>query len=228
MTSPSARRDGTDGAVRVARSVLLAATTLGFSAAAHTMAGGALPSTVGLVLLGSLTLVVTSVLGRWQLSAWTLVPVLLGLQSALHLGFQALGVPEDGTGPAAGGRDLPGHSAHHGELDLSAAAAAWSADPEVFTLGPSASAHTHGHVAMLLAHLGAVVAVTVLAVGADRALGRTVGRVVRLFLGPVRPLPVRVPLVRRAWTDADTMPRATLWSTPVRPRRGPPPVLGAV
>lgn len=222
MTTPRTARDGADGAVRVARAVLLAAVTVGFSAGAHVMAGGAPPSATGLVLAGSVVLAATSLLGRRRLHPATLVPVLLALQSALHLGFQALARPTALAATSSGGGGA-GHAGHHGQHDPVPA-------PELL-LGdtvPAAAAHAHGHVAMLLAHVAAIVAITVLAVGADRALGRTVDRVVRLFLAPVPTVPVRAALVGPTWTDVDALSRDTVWSTPTRPRRGPPPVLGAV
>jgi hypothetical protein len=219
-------RDGADGAVRVVRALLLAAVALAFSAGAHTAAGGGLPSGVAVLLLGSLTLAITSLLSRRRLSPWTLVPVLIGLQSTLHLAFQAMATPS-GTASAATspGTGASGHEhGHHGHHDLSSLAEPTAGGATTLPWAPT----PHEHPAMILAHVTAVVVITVLAVGADRALGRTVGRVARLFGAPARPIVATDGLGVVVPPEVEAAPRTTLWMVAARPHRGPPPVLGAV
>ncbi|SDR85442.1 hypothetical protein SAMN04489860_0223 [Paraoerskovia marina] len=214
MNSPAARRSA-DQAVRVARAVVVASTTFAFAAAAHTAAGGTLPSGLGTATLASIALMVAAAVGRRPLAPVTLVPVLVTLQAVLHLGFMTLA----GHGASTGGTpESGGHAAHDPALAVELVSGLASAAEA----GAHGGAHTHP--AMLGAHLLAVVVTTVLAVGSDRALLRIAARLSGLVQilagttvvdgrrrarrprdvdGPGRPFDLTVLLVRR-------------------PRRGPP------
>jgi hypothetical protein len=220
--TPHGDRTDRERPLRVVRAVVLAAVTVACSAAVHTAAGGGLPDAVGVALLGALTLVVTGVLGRWRLTPWTLVPVLGALQVGLHHGFQALSASR-AVAPSAATQlaHHAGHEAGHGEPGLLVAAELAAA------ARPDLVAHAAGHLqpGMLAAHALAVVAITVLAVGSDRALARTVRRFTATLVvlaragvprrAPARPV-VPVGLVASPLTPA--LARAL-------PRRGPPAAL---
>jgi len=203
-----------DAALRVVRAVVLAATTLGCAVAAHGVAGGSVPGAAGLMLLGALTLAVTTVLGRWRLNPWTLAPTLAGLQVVLHTGFGW--TAGTATAPPAAVQGV--HAAHHGHQAIAGTAPLSTSA----ALAPAMEHHVHQHPAMIAAHVLAVVVTTALAVGTERAMARTARQVVVVLrhllqsIPPVgsRPRPV-VPVVRVRLL----VTRALLSA---RPHRGPP------
>ncbi|PFG43690.1 hypothetical protein ATJ88_2396 [Isoptericola jiangsuensis] len=204
--------------LRVVRAVLLAAVTVACSAAAHTAAGGGLPDAAGIVLLAGVTLVVTSLLARWRLRPSTLAPVLAGLQVVLHHGLQLL-APSRVVAPSAAAQLARGgrHADHRAEALAEVVAAV---QPDV-----AAHAGAHLHPAMLAAHAAAVVVITTLAVGADRALARTVGRfraVVTTLLTGLPPVREPARPVVAAGHVVLPVPRR---SPVLRARRGPPVLL---
>ncbi len=133
--------------MRVVRATLTAGTVLALAAAAHRLGGGMLPPLAVLVALGSLVLLITTFLSRWNLSLAALLPILGAAEYALH---HALGLL------SASGQVLP----------ASRMPDAMSAS----TLHDAIGTPMHGMpVSMTAAHVAATVATAIVLVGGDRA-----------------------------------------------------------
>lgn len=141
--------------VRVVRATMTAATVLALAAGAHRLGGGTLPPLAVLAALGSLVLLVTTVLSRWHLSFTVLLPVLGAAQYALHHALGALAVPGDTSVPALGM-----HAAMSG-----------GGLPSAATPGMGTMAGMAGPMplSMTLAHAAATVVAALVLVGGDRA-----------------------------------------------------------
>jgi hypothetical protein len=205
----TAVRVTTGSAVRVARAVVTSAAVLSLAAGAHAMGGGNLPAGNVVVALGSFVLLAVTVLSRWHLRLWTLVPALGGIQLALHGALSFL----------APGNLSAVADATYGHAHGAGVAMGFAATSDV-------SAHVHGasfSPSMLLAHAGASVITAVVLVGADQA-----ARCALHWLQSVLPL-IRTAAVGVVVKPARTRPaeftevvRPVLGLVRSHPRRGPP------
>ncbi len=203
MTSPAT------GGLRLLRAGLLATACVSVALAAHTSAGGHAPDAVALLTatvgVGCAALLVT---GR-RLGPHTTVVGLVGGQAALHLWF-ALTSGQDCA--------VTGAFTHaHGVASRCAPLA--GVPPERAATPGAASA-----VAMLLAHLGAVVLLGLLLAHGDALLWRLAGLLPRPVPAPPSPVvrtPWRLAAVGRRLTPAGRHAE-TAW-----PRRGPPRAVAA-
>jgi len=209
--------------MRAARAVVTSAVVAALAAAAHTAGGGQLPSVPVLAALGALVLLTVMVLARWQLRLWTLLPVLAGLQAALHgaLSFLAPGTASAVVNPAwthahgaaqapfalvSSSPMLPGH-------EMAAMPVMSAAMPVMSAAMP----------AMLLAHAAATVVTALVLVGADDAARRTA-----CWLRAILPLivsPAVGPIAAVARVVVAEAPGFVLIARGLvasRPRRGPP------
>jgi hypothetical protein len=153
--SPAARPDAPGAhALVVARTLLVAVTSLVLAAGAHALCGGGLPGGLGLVGVGAAAALTGALCARARLRAAVTVPALLALQLVAHAGHLAHSGPAGaGATPTTGGGLVVGHGAHvHGLLT-----------------GLTGSPLDH---AMLAAHLAATLAVAVLLVVGDAAAVR--------------------------------------------------------
>ncbi|WP_265521540.1 hypothetical protein [Oerskovia flava] len=192
-------------AAHLLRTVLLSTTTLGVAATAHATGGGELPTGLGLLALGSLTVAVSSAAARARARVLVLVPLLALLQLVLHHGFSILAAPPAGT-------SLPGVMTHHGTTALAGAATG------------SVAHTTHGVGApMLAAHAAAVLLTAVALVASERAAGFALA--VWSWLLPALTDVFRPSTPARARTTPTGPVRTTALARLVRtaaPRRGPP------
>ena len=133
--------------VRAVRATLTAGTVLALAAGAHRLGGGTLPPPTVLVALGSIVLLVTTFLSRWNLSLAALLPLLGAAEYALH---RALGIL------ATSGQPLPARGMH----EAMSAIALPDATGTPMTAMP---------VSMTAAHVAATVATAIVLVGGDRA-----------------------------------------------------------
>jgi hypothetical protein len=133
--------------VRVVRATLTAGTVLALAAGAHRLGGGMLPPPAALVAVGSVVLLVTTFLSRWNLSLAALLPVLGAAEYALHHVLGLLSVS---------GQALPARGMH----DAMSAIAFQDATGTPMN-GMTAS--------MTAAHVAATVATAIVLVGGDRA-----------------------------------------------------------
>lgn len=204
--------EGRGGALRVARAVTVAGTSLAVTAAAHAAAGGRLPDTVGVALLGAVALLAGAAVAGRRLRAVTLVPVLGALQVVLHAGFGFFST----AGTVVPGAVVSGPHAGHGAGHQVALDAA---------VGAAHAPHTSA--GMVAAHVVAVALVAALMLGADagaHAVVRTLSRVAPLLRRPG----TLVLTPARVLVDAvgAVLPRALLVVRDAR-RRGPPRALPA-
>ena len=202
--------------MRAARTAATAAVVASLAAGAHAAGGGHLPSVTVLAALGSLVVLAVTVLARWHLRLWTLLPVLAGLQAALHgaLSFLAPGTSSAVMNPmwthahgaaqapfalVSSGHVLPGH--------------------EMATLPAMGAAMP----AMLLAHAAATVVTALVLVGADDAARRTacwLRAILPLIVSPaVGPIAAVARVVLAEAPGFVLIARGLVAS---RPRRGPP------
>ncbi|MFI2102422.1 hypothetical protein ACH436_03965 [Isoptericola sp. NPDC019693] len=206
--------------VRRVRELLVAGTTLSIAAAAHLLAGGALP---GAPLAWFVVLALTAPFAVWtarrRLTLRRLLPAMVALQLVQHTGLSVLGAagpaaPHAGGSPAA----LDGHALH-------------ALGPG--SLPPATGLHLH-HADdaattswMLVAHAAAVLLTALLIAAGDRAAVNVAGHlrhVAVLVLSAGVPLVVRerTVVVRPAWRPR---PARALRRTPPR---GPPSPVGAL
>ena len=152
--------------MRAARAVVTSAVVAALAAAAHTAGGGQLPSVPVLAALGALVLLTVTVLARWQLRLWTLLPVLAGLQAALHgaLSFLAPGTASAVVNPAW----THAHGAAQAPFAL-VSSSPMLPGHEMAAMPVMSAAMP----AMLLAHAAATVVTALVLVGADDAARRT-------------------------------------------------------
>lgn len=132
-----------------ARALAISATVLATGAGAHVLAGGLLPSMLGLAAIGALTLALASGLARVVPRLRVLGPIMIVLQYCLHHALMSLGT---------GGASSAGAHVHH-------------ADPgAVFAATAAAGSHAHDtSVTMLLAHAGAALVAAALITRSDAA-----------------------------------------------------------
>jgi hypothetical protein len=202
--------------MRAARAVVTSAVVAALAAAAHTAGGGQLPSVPVLAALGALVLLTVTVLARWQLRLWTLLPVLAGLQAALHgaLSFLAPGTASAVVNPAW----THAHGAAQAPFAL-VSSSPMLPGHEMAAMPVMSAAMP----AMLLAHAAATVVTALVLVGADDAARRTV-----CWLRAVLPLivsPSVAPIAAVARAVAAQAPGFVLIARGLvasRPRRGPP------
>lgn len=192
------------------RAVLLASTTFSFAAVAHAWGGDHLPSGLGLLVLGALTVAASSAAARFRAHAWWLLAFLGLLQLVLHHGFMIF------TPATAHGSPVleAGTTMHHGAVDPVLVAAAADVAHAGHTVGPG----------MLVAHVGAVVVTALVMAAAERAAGLAWSVWTFLLpglLGLFRP--VVLPRPRPSWASAAPEPAAlSRLMGSVAPRRGPP------
>ena len=204
--------------LRRVRELLVAGTTLSIAAAAHLLAGGALPgSPLAWIVVVALTAPLAVWTARRRLTLRRLLPAMVALQLVQHSALELLGTTGT-TGTAA--LRLAGHAGH----DLGPG-----------SLSPATGAASHLHHAgdggtatwMLAAHAAAVLVTALLLAAGDRAAQNVLTHlrhVAVLVQGPpALPVPRRAAVVTgRTWRprpgDAGRRP----------PVRGPPPLLAAL
>lgn len=209
--------------VRRARELLVAGTTLAIAAAAHLLAGGALPTSVapwGLPV--ALTLPVAVWTARRRLTLRRLLPSMAVLQLVQHSALWLMAAGGAGTGSAtapAVGAD----TAHAGHLAMGPGSLA---PPVAAVVGHGH--HGHGSSSlMLFAHAVAVVLTAVLIATGDRAAAflvvwlAAVALLVRTGARPVIGLRTLTP------RTASWVPRTWLYRSGLR-LRGPPRALAHV
>ncbi|MFE5339133.1 hypothetical protein [Isoptericola sp. NPDC056578] len=215
--------------VRRARELLVAGTTLSIAAAAHLLAGGALP---GAPLAWLVVVALTAPLAVWtarrRLTLPRLLPAMVALQLVQHTTLSVLGAAGTGASPATLLTTLPstpgaapdGHALH-------------ALGPG--SLGPATGGGLHLHHAddpgttswMLAAHAAAVLLTALLLAAGDRAAVNVAGQlrlVAVLVLGPAAPPVVREPAVVVGRTWHPLRARAVRRTPP----RGPPLLPGAL
>jgi len=215
--------------VRRVRELLVAGTTLSIAAAAHLLAGGALP---GAPLAWLVVVALTAPLAVWtarrRLTLPRLLPAMVALQLVQHTTLSVLGAAGTGTAPST---------------PTSTLASTLDAAPDghaLHALGPGALAPAtggglHVHPAddpgttswMLAAHAAAVLLTALLLAAGDRAAVNVAGQlrlVAVLVLGPAAPPVVREPAVVVGRTWHPHRARAVRRTPP----RGPPLLPGAL
>ncbi|PJI93599.1 hypothetical protein [Luteimicrobium subarcticum] len=220
--------DATLRLLRGTRTGLVASTSFALAAGAHLGAGGRVPSGLGLGALLTLTLVVAVGLARGPLRAAVVVPVVGGLQVALHHGFEWFTAVPAGasvsSGMATGMSGAPSATGH----PFGGVAGADGATHAALAAATPTMASMHSS-SMLAVHVVATLATTVLLVVGDRAARRTV-----LWWTAV--LPVVLAVVAGRFRDRVRVPLAAVAVVPVRlalvlgggpGRRGPPVLRGA-
>ena len=228
--------DADAGAVlRVLRSALLAAATLGVAVWAHRSANGNLPGAAGLVVIWlAATAAVAPFLGRPASYRRVLGLVLFG-QFGLHLVLSVAA----GHGPRPAPTPASLYYAEHSMLAepaTGASAAVGQADELTSGLGGLLAELTSADgLTMMAAHVGASVVLGLWLATGERLLWfalrriayaarRRLTAVARALRCALRPLPT--PLCRPiVWLDADTGPQLIDWLL-ISPRRGPPRVVG--
>ena len=224
--------------MRGARVVVTSAVVASLAAGAHAAGGGRLPSLTLLAALGSLVLLAVAVLSRWHLRLSTLLPVLAGIQAALHgaLSFLAPGATSAVVNPAwAHGY---AHDAVVNGAVVNGAVAPAAQAPFALVMS-SPLAHDHAAAAlpgmfaampaMLVLHAVATVVTALVLVGADGAARRTacwLRAVLPLIASPtVGPVAaVRRVVIAEAAPGFVLIARGLVTS---RPHRGPPLALAA-
>lgn len=219
--------------MRGARVVVTSAVVASLAAGAHAAGGGHLPSLTLLAALGSLVLLAVAVLSRWHLRLSTLLPVLAGIQAALHgaLSFLAPGATSAVVNPAWA------HGYAHDAVVNGAVAHAAQAPFALVMSSPLAHDHAAAALpgmfatmpAMLVLHAVATVVTALVLVGADGAARRTAcwsRAVLPLIASPtVGPVAaVRRVVVAEAAPGFVLIARGLVTS---RPHRGPPLALAA-
>lgn len=219
--------------MRGARVVVTSAVVASLAAGAHAAGGGHLPSLTLLAALGSLVLLAVAVLSRWHLRLSTLLPVLAGIQAALHgaLSFLAPGATSAVVNPAWA------HGYAHDAVVNGAVAPAAQAPFALVMSSPLAHDHAAAALpgmfaampAMLVLHAVATVVTALVLVGADGAARRTacwLRAVLPLIASPtVGPVAaVRRVVVAEAAPGFVLIARGLVTS---RPHRGPPLALAA-
>ncbi|RPF21066.1 hypothetical protein [Myceligenerans xiligouense] len=202
--------------MRVVRTLLLASTSLGLAALAHSLGGGELPGPGTMAVLAILTVSASCVVARARPRVWILAPFLGALQLFLH---QALA-----WSAAAGAAAAPGtvHSLGHAGHHAGAAAAPAAAHAGL--------AVTHGHLTsprMAALHVAAILATAFLMAageGTARVALQVFGHVLVTLSAPPVPAPTR-PTPHPRPVAAPT-PLSVLVAT-ATPRRGPPAPLTA-
>jgi len=219
-------------ALVVARTLLVAVTSLVLAAGAHAVCGGGLPGGFGLATVAAAAALTGALCARARLRAVVTVPALLALQLVAHAAFSVLSAagPTTSLAPARSLASHAGHLAHGGPavtgstpLTGAGAAVGHGAHGHGLLAGLTGSPVDH---AMLAAHLAATLAVAVLLVVGDAAAVRAFrwwACVLPAVLAVVaRPLPrLRRPL------SPHTAPRPSQGRVVSGPllRRGPPLVL---
>ena len=219
--------------MRGARVVVTSAVVASLAAGAHAAGGGRLPSLTLLAALGSLVLLAVAVLSRWDLRLSTLLPVLAGIQAALHgaLSFLAPGATSAVVNPAWA------HGYAHDAVVNGAVAHAAQAPFALVMSSPLAHDHAAAALpgmfaampAMLVLHAAATVVTALVLVGADGAARRTacwLRAVLPLIASPtVGPVAaVRRVVIAEAAPGFVLIARGLVTS---RPHRGPPLALAA-
>ncbi|MBD8079611.1 hypothetical protein [Cellulosimicrobium arenosum] len=197
-TGPGAAARTSGMPVPLARGVrtgVLASTSLTVGAVAHATAGGHVPGTPSLVVLGALTVALCALVARARSRVLVLVPFLALLQLVLHHGFMLAGAMPGG---AAG--SMPAMAGEH----------------------TAQAGHGVG-AAMLVTHAAAVVVTAVLLAATERAARLAIAVWTWLLpallgiLVPVPPArPATVPFTARGARTLQQVLRS------VAPRRGPP------
>ncbi|MGV8966522.1 MAG: hypothetical protein ACOH2F_09595 [Cellulomonas sp.] len=220
---------GAGAVMRGARAVATTAVVTSLAAGAHAVGGGHLPSLLVLAALGSLVLLVVTVLARWQLRLWTLLPVLAGLQASIHgvLSFLSPGALSIVVNPSWSSGQLHRAMAHGGMVHgaMGSPLALVASSPVVHgPATPAMPAMVVGMPAMLLVHAAATLVTALVLVGADEAARRTI-----CWLRAVQPLitsPTLGPIVSAgSVVAAAAFPGFVLVARGLvtsRPRRGPP------
>ncbi|WP_286217414.1 hypothetical protein [Paraoerskovia sediminicola] len=166
-------------------------------------------------MLAALTFLASSVLARTTPKVVVLVPVMAGMQLALHQAFGTL------SGHAAAG---PGPAAHHEHLHGAALASQVS---DVVGGGATSDVATHAvGSTMLVLHLLASAVAAVLVARGERA-ARAAAHWVRSVVLRLPAVPRPVPSARQVAITREATPRPRTCTTPL-PARGPPGALLAV
>jgi len=208
-------------ALRRARELLVAGTTLSIAAAAHLLAGGTLP---GAPLAWLVVLALTAPLAVWtarrRLTLRRLLPAMVALQLVQHSALELLGTTRTAAPAGTGAVGLAGHTSHAGH-------AAHDLGPGSLPPATGTAAHLHhadgGGAAtwMLAAHAAAVLVTALLLAAGDRAAQNVLTHlrhVAVLVQGPpALPVPRRAAVVTgRTWRPR---PGDAVRRPPVR---GPP------
>jgi hypothetical protein len=203
MASPA------QGALRWARSAALTVATVGLAAAAHVLAGGHLPGWGVMAVLVTVTSLVGALVTGRQRGVAVIVATMAGLQVGLHEGFVLLTPMSMGSGSVTGA--CPGAPASHLLLH---------GGPQLLCHALPAAGHpAHGSAWMLLAHGVAVLVLSVVLAGRERALWVLHGLVLPRF--PRRPT-VLANVPAHSWATTASMPSPTSASRSSLVRRGPP------
>lgn len=150
--------------MRGLRLVMTSVAVLGIAAGAHVLGGGERPDLLVAAALLSLVVLVATVLSRWRLRLWTLVPALGGLQLVVH-GVLSV-VPSSSHVVMSDAMVTAGHAHGHAHASSSGVSVAlgatpsWAA-PQAHAMGSSST--------MLLVHVAATLVTAALLVATDRA-----------------------------------------------------------
>ncbi|MFC8731624.1 hypothetical protein ACFT5B_04115 [Luteimicrobium sp. NPDC057192] len=227
-TSPTPDAPGAHALV-LARTLLVAATSVVLAAGAHALCGGGLPGGLGLVAVTAAAALTGALCARARLRAAVTVPALLALQLLAHAAFSVL--PSGPTTALAPAGTLAAHAGHLAHAGPALRGATPSAAAGTGHLGHSHAllaglTGTPGDRAMLAAHLAATLAVAALLVVGDAAALRTFGWWARTLPAVLAVAARPLPRIRRivAPPPAPAAPRGRVVAGPLL-RRGPPPVL---
>ncbi|MBC3761210.1 hypothetical protein ACUN7V_16925 [Quadrisphaera oryzae] len=204
------------GALRAARSLVLALFVVGLSAVGHAAAGGHLPGPAGGAALVAGVVACCWLATRWQLPAGAAVPLLAGSQVVLHAALEALAPTADhATGLVAASTAVP--AVPGGAAALGEHAGHVSAAPALWLGGPSTADAT-----MLLAHVAVATALALVYSRGEDAVWALCAWLAPLaaVVVALAALPV-APRLRPLPAAAEAVPGDRVVLRAVR-RRGPP------
>lgn len=193
----------------LARTVLLASVSFALAAGAHLVAGGTLPTPVGLALCAVPTLLASALVALARARLWVLLLFFAAVQTFLHHGFGLLAACERlGHGPSA---DLA-----HGLPFSVPELLAMLADPGHHLVAESPP--------MLACHGAAAVATSAVIVLAERGARLAVrlwAAILPALAEPFRPIVPGMRRLRAVVVRPDVLSTALARAT-ADPRRGPP------
>lgn len=201
--------------MRVVRTLLLASTSLGLAAIAHSMGGGPLPGPGTTAVLGVLAIFASCLVAGTRPRLWVLIPFLTALQFLLHQALTWSGAATVGAGGVVPAPHA-GHAGHGGGHVVGG-----TGEP-IAVVASGAAAHHATDPGMLSLH-GVAILVTALLM----VIGERTARAALHVLGHVVPsltVPITLAVVRPRIHPATATP-ATPHSVRVAratPRRGPP------
>ncbi|MCK9793631.1 hypothetical protein M1843_07725 [Isoptericola sp. 4D.3] len=207
--------------VRRVRELLVAGTTLSIAAAAHLLAGGALP---GAPLWWLVVLALTAPVAVWtarhRLTPARLLPAMVALQLVQHAALSVLGAADTRPDGSAAATALAGHAGH--DLGPGSLPAATAVSPPLHHAdGPGTATW------MLAAHAAAVLVTALLLAAGDRAAENVVAHLRHVAM-LVRGAPA-LPVASRAGVVVGAAWRPHTRHAHRRPpSRGPPLLRGAL